>query len=305
MRIPIICGPTAVGKTRISIEIAKEFDAEIISMDSMQIYKYMDIGTAKPSLIERKMVPHHMIDIVYPDEEYNVYKYVKEALKIVDNIRSRRKLPIFVGGTGLYVDGLTKGIIEVEPDKELRKKLKKFEEKNPGSLRSMLEEFDPLAAQKIHPNDLKRIIRALEVILKVKRKFSELQKNVVSSGDFVLIILNRDRKELYERVNQRVENMIESGLIEEVKELLNMGYKPNLNSMKAIGYKETIDFIRGKYKFDEYVHVLKRNSRHYARRQLIWFRRYHDNTYWINLSEMPFDKSIEEISKIIRSCFPS
>ncbi|MDI3471914.1 MAG: tRNA dimethylallyltransferase [Thermotogaceae bacterium] len=299
MRIPIICGPTAVGKTELSLEIAEKLDAEIISMDSMQIYKYMDIGTAKPSLVERNIVPHHMIDIVYPDEEYNVYKYVKETLDIIDKILSRGKIPILVGGTGLYAEGLIKGIVEIGPDFELRKKLQKLEKENPGSLRSMLEEFDPVAAQRIHPNDIKRTIRALEVILKMNRKFSELQKSVAPRKKFSLIFLNRERNELYERINKRVENMIKLGLIDEVKKILRMGYSPELNSMKAIGYKETIDFIHGKYSFDEYIHVLKRNSRHYARRQIIWFRRYRENVYNINLTNMSFKKSLKIIFEII------
>lgn len=299
MRIPIICGPTAVGKTELSLEIAKKLDAEIISMDSMQIYKYLDIGTAKPSLVERNIVPHHMIDIVYPDEEYNVYKYVKETLKIIDKILSRGKIPILVGGTGLYAEGLIKGIVEIEPDFELRKKLQKLEKENPGSLRSMLEEFDPIAAKKIHPNDIKRTIRALEVILKVHQKFSELQKSVVPKKKFTLIFLNRERTELYERINKRVENMIKLGLVDEVKKILEMGYDPELNSLKAIGYKETINFIRGKYSFDEYIHVFKRNSRHYARRQIIWFRRYRENIYNINLSNISFEESLKIVLEII------
>jgi len=303
LRIPIICGPTGVGKTELSLEIAKRLNAEIISMDSVQIYKYMDIGTAKPSITERNLVPHHMIDIVYPDENYNVYKYVKDSMKIVDSILTRGKIPVFVGGTGLYVDGLIKGVVEVEPDEKIRRKLRKLEEENPGSLRSMLEDLDPIAAKRIHPNDLKRTIRALEVILKVKQRFSDLQKNIVPAGNFELIILNRDRNELYERINNRVEIMIELGLVEEVKKLLDMGYSPDLNSMKAIGYKETIDFIKGKYNFEEYLHVLKRNSRHYARRQIIWFRRYKNRSQWVNLSEESFNNVIDKILESIKSCF--
>lgn len=302
MKIPIICGPTGVGKTELSIEVAKRIGAEIISMDSMQIYKYMDIGTAKPSITERNLIPHHMIDIVYPDEEYNVYRYVKDSMEIVKNILKRGKIAIFVGGTGLYADGLTKGIVEVEPDKKIRRKLRKLEEKNPGSLYFMLKDLDPLAAEKIHPNDTKRTIRALEVILKVRQKFSDLQRKIVPAGDFELIILDRDRNELYERINNRVEIMIELGLVEEVKKLLDMGYSPNLNSMKAIGYKETIQFIKGKYSFEKYVHTLKKNSRHYARRQIIWFRRYKDNSHWLNLSEMSLENAVSKVLEIVKNC---
>ena len=275
--IPIVYGPTAVGKTELMIEVCEKMGCEIISMDSRQIYRYMDIGTAKPTLEERERVPHHMIDILDPDEYYNAYMYRKDSMKVVEDIEKRGKLPVFVGGTGLYADALTRGIFEGVPaDENIRKELKKLHEREPGILRKMLEDFDPEAAKKIHPNDLKRTIRALEVYMKTGKRISELQKEAKPAGKFRIIILWRERKELYERINGRVEKMIEMGLVDEVKRLLEMGYGKDLNSMKTIGYRETIEYLEGKYDFDHYVHVLKRNTRHFARRQIIWSRRYED-----------------------------
>ena len=275
--IPIVYGPTAAGKTELMIRVCQDLECEIISMDSRQIYRYMDIGTAKPSKEERAVVSHHLIDIIDPDEQYNAFMYRKDAIRAMKEIRSRGKIPVFVGGTGLYAEALVRGIFEGVPaDENIRKELKKLHERDPGILRKMLEEFDPEAARKIHPNDLKRTIRALEVYMKTGKKISELQRKAEPAGDFKIIILWRERKELYERINRRVEKMIEKGLVEETKKLLEMGYSRDLNSMNTIGYKETMDFLDGKYDFQHYVHVLKRNTRHFARRQIIWSKRYKD-----------------------------
>ncbi|RKX53897.1 MAG: tRNA (adenosine(37)-N6)-dimethylallyltransferase MiaA, partial [Thermotoga sp.] len=275
---------------------------EIISMDSMQIYKFMDIGTAKPPLEMRKQVPHHMMDIIYPDEDYNAYLYLRDSTKVMRKILSRGKLPIFVGGTGLYVDALTRGLIEIPKDENVRRKLWKLEESSRGTLRKILEDVDPEAARRIHPNDLKRTIRALEVYYKTGTRISELQKKVKPSGEFILFILTKNREELYNKINLRVDDMLKRGLIDEVKHLLDMGYDENLNSMKAIGYRETIDYIKGRLDYDKYVHVLKRNTRHYARRQLIWFRRY-DDAIWLDLSVLGKEGVVEKIVEFIkRNC---
>ena len=272
-------------------------------MDSRQIYRYMDIGTAKPTLEERKRVPHHMIDILNPDEYYNAYMYRKDALKVMEEIRARGKVPVFVGGTGLYADALIRGIFEGVPaDENIRRELKELEERERGILRKMLEDFDPEAAAKIHPNDLKRTIRALEVYLKTGKKISQLQKSAKPAGNFRIIVLFRERKELYERINKRAEKMVEMGLVEETKELLEMGYGEDLNSMKTIGYKETVDYLKGKYDYDHYIHVLKRNTRHFARRQIIWARRYNESErIAINLTfeKDPVSTLIETIEKIL------
>ncbi len=275
--IPIVYGPTAVGKTELMLNVCQSLDCEIISMDSRQIYRYMDIGTAKPTKEEREIVPHHMIDIIDPDQNYNAFMYRKDAIKIMRDLKSRGKIPVFVGGTGLYAEALVRGIFEGVPaDENIRKELKKLHEKEPGILRKMLEEFDPESAKKIHPNDLKRTIRALEVYIKTGERISQLQKEARPAGDFKIVILWRERKELYERINLRVEKMIEKGLIDETKRLLDMGYSKDLNSLNTIGYKETIEFLEGKYDFQHYLHILKRNTRHFARRQIIWSKRYKD-----------------------------
>jgi len=282
--IPIIYGPTGVGKTEILLDICEDINCQIISMDSRQIYRYMDIGTAKPTREEQERVKHYMIDIIDPDEYYNAYMYRKDVLTLIEKFRKEDVKVVIAGGTGLYLDALVRGIFEGVPaDENIRKELKKLHEQEPGILRKMLEDVDPQAAKKIHPNDLKRTIRALEVYMKTGKKISELQKNAEPSGRYEIIILWRERKDLYNRINKRAEKMVEMGLVDETKKLLEMGYDENLNSMKTIGYKETIDYLKGKYDFSHYLHVLKRNTRHFARRQIIWSRRYKE-AFKINLT---------------------
>jgi tRNA dimethylallyltransferase len=300
--IPIVYGPTAVGKTEIMVKVCERLGCEIISMDSRQIYRYMDIGTAKPSEEERKRIHHHMIDILDPDEYYNAYMYRKDSLKVMEEIKRRGKIPVYVGGTGLYADALVRGIFEGVPaDENIRRELKKLHEQEPGILRKMLEDFDPEAARKIHPNDLKRTIRALEVYMKTGKKISELQREAKPAGRFEIIVLWRERKELYDRINSRVEKMLEMGLVDEVKKLLKIGYTKDLNSMKTIGYRETIEYLEGKYDFQHYVHVLKRNTRHFARRQIIWSKRYEDAVK-INLTfeENPVEKVMKIMEEILK-----
>ncbi|MFN4191145.1 MAG: tRNA (adenosine(37)-N6)-dimethylallyltransferase MiaA, partial [Pseudothermotoga sp.] len=201
----IIAGPTAVGKTEIALSVCQNVGGQVVSVDSRQIYKYMDIGTAKPTPAQRKLVKHYLIDIVEPDEYYSVYQFRRDAIGAASKIIKEGKIPIFVGGTGLYIDSLLKGIFDGVPkDEKLRSELLQLEKENAGSLRKLLEQYDPQAASKIHKNDLKRTIRALEVCLKSGKKFSELQKEISPAGRFTLIILNRDRKELYDRINKRV-----------------------------------------------------------------------------------------------------
>ncbi|KAF2959974.1 MULTISPECIES: tRNA (adenosine(37)-N6)-dimethylallyltransferase MiaA [unclassified Thermotoga] len=299
MKIAIVGGPTAVGKTDVMIEVCEEIGAEIVSMDSRQIYRHMDIGTAKPTPEQRKRVPHHMIDIIDPDEYYNAFMYRKDSLKVVEDVLKRGKIPVYVGGTGLYTDALVRGIFEGVPaDENIRKELRELEKREPGILRKMLEEFDPEAATRIHPNDLKRTIRALEVYMKTGRRISELQKEAKGDDRFFIIVLTRERHELYERINKRVDKMIEIGLVDEVKKLLEMGYSKDLNSMKTIGYREVIDYLEGKYDFDRMIHLIKRNTRHFARRQIIWFKRYKE-AVWYNLTFESERKVKEELKKLI------
>ncbi|HBU00547.1 MAG: tRNA dimethylallyltransferase [Thermotoga petrophila] len=299
MKIAIVGGPTAVGKTDIMIEVCEEIGAEIISMDSRQIYRYMDIGTAKPTSEQRRRVPHHMIDIIDPDEYYNAFMYRKDSLRAMEDVLRRGKIPVYVGGTGLYADALVRGIFEGVPaDENIRKELRELERKEPGILRKMLEEFDPEAATRIHPNDLKRTIRALEVYMKTGRRISELQKEAKGDDRFFIIVLTRERYELYERINKRVDKMIEMGLVDEVKRLLGMGYSKDLNSMKTIGYREVIDYLEGKYDLDKMVHLIKRNTRHFARRQIIWFKRYKE-AVWYNLTFEDVGEVKEKLKKLI------
>ena len=298
--IPIVYGPTGVGKTELLVEVCERLDCEIISMDSRQIYRYMDIGTAKPSEEQRERVVHHMIDILDPDEYYNAYLYRKDSLKILEDVQKRGKRVVFVGGTGLYVDALTRGIFDGVPaDENIRKELRKLEEENPGILRKMLEDVDPESAIRIHPNDLKRTVRALEVYLLTGKRISILRKRARGDERFVIVVLTRERKELYERIDSRAELMVESGLIEEVKRLLDMGYSRELNSMNTIGYRETLDYLDGKYDFQHYVHVLKRNTRHFARRQIIWSRRYEDALKLnLTLERDPLGKTLRILEEI-------
>lgn len=294
MRRIIISGPTGAGKTDVAVKLAKYLPIEVISMDSRQIYKYMDIGTAKPDPYQLSLVKHHMIDIIEPSEYFNAFLYQKMAKEIEESIKNKGNISIYVGGTGLYIDALVKGFFEgVSRDENIRKELSKLNEQEPGILRRMLEEFDPEAASRIHPQDIKRTIRALEVYLKTGKRISELQTQNLNS-DFILIVLNPKREELYEKINQRAEKMIEHGLIDEVKMLVNK-YGRAIDSLKTIGYKEIIDYLDGVYSLDMAVHLIKRNTRHYARRQIIYLRRF-QNATWLE----PSEDSIDVILQIIR-----
>ncbi len=274
--IPVVYAPTATGKSDLILAAASMLPLEIISMDSMQIYRKMDVGTAKPSETERKTVPYHMIDIVDPDEEYDVYKYVSDSKKIVNDIYHRNKIPVFVGGTGLYLETLLFGIFEgAGKDEEIRNRLMLMEEKEPGYLFRRLSEVDEESGSKLHRNDLKRIIRALEVYEMTGKPISEMGKQRAKNGEYSVIILERERSELYDRINVRADTMVKQGLIQETQSLIDSGYDESLQSMKAIGYRETIAFLKGRFGgFEEYLDTLQKNTRHYAKRQIIWGRRY-------------------------------
>ncbi|HQO05501.1 MAG TPA: tRNA (adenosine(37)-N6)-dimethylallyltransferase MiaA [Fervidobacterium sp.] len=293
----IISGPTGSGKTELAVAIAQQLPIEIISMDSRQVYKYMDIGTAKPDPYQLVSVKHHMIDIVEPSEYFNAFLYQKMAKEIEMDVVRRGKIPIYVGGTGLYIDALVKGFFEGVPrDENIRKELNQLNEQEPGILRKMLEEFDPQAASRIHFQDTKRTIRALEVYLKTGKRISELQsqQSRESNEDFTLVVINREREELYKRINSRVDKMIEYGLIDEVKELISK-YGKSPEAFKTIGYQEIIDYLDGVYSIETAIHLIKRNTRHYARRQIIYLRRF-KNAIWIDAAE---DEAKEKIMKLI------
>ena len=301
-KIPLIvvAGPTASGKTSLAIDIAKTLDGEIVCADCMQIYKYMDIGTAKATKEEQAQCPHHLMDIVEPDCEFSVADYTELAHKTISDIVSRGKTPIMCGGTGLYIDSVVNDVEfgEFENDYTLRRELEELAKKE-GSQRliDMLSEFDPLSAKKLHPNNLKRIIRAIEFYKVSGIPISEHQhmtKLKESRYNAVEFIIDRERYELYDRINRRVDIMMDEGLADEVKTLMDRGYSPKLNSMQGIGYKELIAYFNGKSTLDEAVDAIKQNSRRYAKRQLTWFRR-NENIHWLSP-----DNALEEALKTLK-----
>ncbi len=272
----VIVGPTGVGKTQTALELAERSGAEILSADSRQIYRYMDIGTAKPSPKERKRVKHYFIDIVNPDQTYTAGDYGQQARQQLQDLFRREKTPIVVGGSGLYLRALLDGLSpELPSDPEIKNQLV-AELKILGSieLHRRLREVDPQAAERIHPHDSQRIVRALEVFQITGKKISELQ-NVPPQQKLnftpLVVGLNMERRKLYQRIEQRVERMIEEGLVEEVKKLLEMGYDKDLNSLKTVGYKEVFPLLEGGRALKETVEEIKKNSRRYAKRQLTWF----------------------------------
>lgn len=281
MKIPVIvvAGPTASGKTDLAIDIANAVGGEIVSADSMQIYKYMDIGTAKPTKEERKKCPHYLIDFVDPRVEFSVADYVGVAHARIADIVSRGKIPVMCGGTGLYINSVIDDVEfgEYENDMKLREELREIAEKDGGEkLIEMLREFDPVSAERLHPNNLKRVIRAIEFFKISGVPISEHQeetKKKESRYEPIMFLIDRPREELYERINRRVDVMIETGLVDEVKSLLNKGFTRDLNSMQGIGYKEIIAYLEGEISLEEAIDRVKQNSRHYAKRQLTWFRR--------------------------------
>lgn len=301
--VVVIAGPTGVGKTATSIELAKALGGEIISADSMQIYRGMDIGTAKVTSDEMQGVPHHLIDIADPKENFSVYRFVSECKKAVNDIISRGKMPIIVGGTGLYIDSFLSDIDfeKTCSDEEYRKYLTDLaKEKGNEYVHEMLSKIDSESAKNIHPNNLKRVVRALEyykITGSTISSHNEESKKKPSPYNCCYICLTRDRENLYNRIDKRVDIMIDSGLVDEVRSLLNSGATSAHTSMQAIGYKEIVEYLSGNVSLEEAVQTLKRDSRHYAKRQLTWFRRNKD-VLWIDLdkTDNPTDKCMEFIS---------
>jgi tRNA dimethylallyltransferase len=304
-RIPILYAPTAAGKTSLLIKLSERLPLEVCSMDSMQIYQEMDIGTAKPSEQEQRVCPHHLINLIKPDESFDVNQYRTIALEKIETLEQTEKTFVFSGGTGLYMDVLRYGIFQGVPkDLDLRNQLIAEEKNNPGSLRKKLAQVDPKSAQKIHPNDTKRAIRALEVYELSGKTFSELGKQRIPDERFRLIFLFPDREELYQNINLRVEEMIKKGLIEETQQLLKK-YPVNSQSMKAIGYRETIDFLNNQFESkDDYIDTLKKNTRHFAKRQIIWSRRYKE-AMRIDMAEKGESDILLTLEKLFASCISS
>jgi tRNA dimethylallyltransferase len=288
----ILTGPTAVGKTELSINLARAVNGEIISADSMQVYKKMNIGTAKITKAEMEDIPHHLIDILEPDEEFNVVLFKEYAKKAMEEIYSRGRLPIVVGGTGFYIQALLYDVDFTENDSDMsyrQELLRLSQEKGNRYLHDMLRRVDPVSADKIHENNVRRVIRALEFYEKTGEKISEhneRESQNKSPYNFEYFVLNNNRQVLYDRIDRRVDIMLEQGLVEEVKSLLDMGYDTGLTSMQGLGYKEIAQYLKGECTLEEAIYILKRDTRHFAKRQLTWFKREREVT-WIDKSTYP------------------
>ena len=282
----IICGPTGIGKTSFAIELAKLFKGEIVGADSMQIYRHMDIGTAKPNPAERSMIRHHMVDIIDPDEPFDAETYATQALSIVMALQKQEVLPFVVGGTGLYIKSLLYGLFDTRPaDQEIRIRLKQEAEKESGAvLYERLKKVDPVTAGKVHINDTYRIVRALEVYEASGTPISDFQrrhgfqKSKLTPLKFGLYM---EREQLYDRIDERVEMMIHAGLLDEVKHLRDVGYGSELKSMQSIGYRHILDFLDGRLDWPETIRTLKRDTRRYAKRQMTWFKADRE-VVWVN-----------------------
>ena len=298
-KVIVICGPTASGKTALSIELAKKINGEIVSCDSMQIYKEMDIGTAKPTLEEMQGIKHYMIGIISPNERYSVADYKKDAKKAIREILNKGKVPILVGGTGLYIDSLIYEIEyqDIEFDKEYREHLEKeVKEKGLEELYNVAKEIDPEAIEKISKNDKKRILRILEIYHatgenKTEQERKSRQKEV--EYDYKVYALNMDREKLYDRINKRVDKMIEEGLIQEVEKIYKK-YNDFPTAMQGLGYKEVVEYLEGKLTKEEMIEKIKQETRRYAKRQLTWFRK-NKQTIWLDVGKNTIQNNIEII----------
>jgi tRNA dimethylallyltransferase len=303
-KVIVLLGPTGVGKTGASICLARELATEIISADSMQIYRGMDIGTAKPSKEERAAVRHHMVDIVDPTDSYSTGRYIRDVLSIIEDLHRRGKTPIVVGGTGLYIKAMTRGLFAgPSSDSALREKLLAMEEEKTGALYAYLSELDPETAQKTEQKDIRRTVRALEVCLKGDEKMSMLQKRLTRPlpYDFIKIGITRNRKELYAMIDRRVDDMLTRGLVGEVRGVLAMN--PDRTPLQAIGYKEIASYLRHEIDRGEAVRLIKRNSRRYAKRQFTWFRK-EEGIHWVDVTGM-YDSRIiaQEMQRALRNTF--
>ena len=301
-KLVAIVGPTAVGKTELSLELAEQFEGEIISGDSMQVYRGMDIGTAKAAPHELARVPHHLIDIISPAEEYSVAVFQESATRLISEINRRGRLPFLVGGTGLYIESVTHRFqfAQSAQDPELRERLQRMAEtEGVEALHARLAAVDPTTAQRLHPNDVKRVIRALEIYESTGCKMSDYQLRAEQSPYQLLMIgLTMERETLYQRINERVDKMIEAGLVEEVRRLLDQGYDPSLTSMQGLGYKELVPYLYGEITLEKAIQDIKQRTRHFAKRQLSWFRRMKE-IQWFDVTEPERRQEAEQTIKQI------
>ena len=284
-KLLIIAGPTASGKKKLALKTAERFNGEIVSADSRKVYRYLDIGTAKPSMEDRNRIPHHLIDIVNPDEPFSAGEWVSRASCTVREILARGRLPVISGGTGFYIGAFREGLSEgIEPEPGVRKKLEeKLACDGAHAMYSELASIDPARAGELHENDTFRVLRALEVFYSTGRTFTELRKNGKGGGDYdyFTIGVTMPRDILYRRIDERVDDMVSKGLVDELKNVLAMGYSPDLPSLDTVGYKEWFSYLDGTESFEECLEKVKRNSRRYAKRQLTWFRA-RPNVEWVN-----------------------
>lgn len=292
----ILAGPTAVGKTALSIRLAKETGAEIISADSMQVYRHMDIGSAKITKEEMAGVPHHLVDVLEPEEEFNVVRFQQMAKEAAEEIWAAGKIPLVVGGTGFYIQALLYDIdfTENDGDETYRKELeaRAADEQGASELYEMLRRVDPKSAQEIHPRNIKRVIRALEFYHQTGKKISEHneeQRQKESPYNYAYFVLTDDRHRLYERIDRRVDLMMQEGLLEEVRYLKERGVRRDSTAMQGLGYKELYAYLDGEYPLDEAVRIIKRDTRHFAKRQLTWFKRERD-VIWADRSVIGQDE---------------
>lgn len=290
----VIAGPTATGKTKLSVELAKKIGGEIISADSMQVYRYMDIGSAKVTEEEKQGIPHYLVDQFFPDETFNIKIFQDEAKKAMKTIYSHKHIPLLVGGTGFYLQSVIYDIAfnEMETNNVYRQELEQLaQEKGNTFLHNMLLQVDKKASETIHPNNVKRIIRALEYYKQTGEpisKHNELENQKESPYNVLFYVLTMNRETLYHRINLRVDQMVEQGLVDEVKGLMEKGYTKNLVSMQGLGYKEIFDYLEGRCSLEETIYTIKRDTRHFAKRQLTWFKR-ERNTKWIQVDTYDFD----------------
>ena len=293
-KLVILTGPTAVGKTKLSIELAKKIGGEIISADSAQVYKHMDIGSAKITSEEMENVPHYLIDEFEPKDEFNVVVFQQKAKQYMEEIYQKGKIPILVGGTGFYIQAVLYDInFSIDDDNhQIREALEQLgKEKGPLFLHEELRKVDPASAEAIHANNMKRVIRALEYYQLTGKKISEHneeQRSNESPYDFSYFVLNDHRELLYQRIDQRVDEMVIHGLIEEVQALKNMGYDRTYVSMQALGYKEIFSYLEGEITLEEAIYIIKRDTRHFAKRQITWFKR-EKEVIWVNKPDFNYD----------------
>jgi tRNA dimethylallyltransferase len=296
-----IVGPTAVGKSELALRLARYFPLEIISADSRQVYRYMDIGTNKPSLAERVSVPHHIVDVVDPDEDFSLATYHQLAFEVLKAIQQKGKLPLLVGGTGLYVWSLVEGwrIPQVPPDREMRRRLEtRAEQEDSQSLYRELQNIDPVAAAKIDPRNIRRVVRAMEIYYATGQPPSKLQRKEEPSFSVLVIGLTQERSRLYRRIDERAGGMIQRGLVEEVQQLLEKGYSSSSPSMSGIGYKQIVQFLRGEMTLTEAVDKIKHETHRLARHQYAWFRLNDSRIRWFDVTGTKGKVSIVAMNEI-------